>query len=80
MAKHTPTATATVVALTPARVSSVAAARYLGYEPQTLVNWRNLGKGPRFVRDGRPGSRVFYRVADLDAWLEEQVAKSNAAV
>lgn len=76
MAKRTPTAT--VVALTPARVSSAAAARYLGLEPQTLTNWRNLGKGPRFVRDGKPGSRVFYRVADLDAWIEEQASKGGA--
>lgn len=78
MAKKT--STATVVALTPARVSSDAAARYLGYEPQTLTNWRNLGKGPRFVRDGKPGSRVFYLVSDLDAWLDAQAERSISAV
>lgn len=60
------------VTIAPARLPSDAAARYTGYEPQTFTNWRNLGKGPRYHRDGKPGSRVFYFVADLDAWLVER--------
>lgn len=32
---------------------------------KTLRNWRNAQKGPPFVK---VGSRVFYRVADVEKW------------
>lgn len=73
------TRSATVTQIAPARLTSASAARYLGYEPQTLVNWRNLGKGPRFHRDGERGSRVFYTVADLNTWIEQRAAKGGGA-
>lgn len=36
--------------------------------PKTLVNWRQLGKGPRWHKLGK---RVLYRVSDVEAWEEE---------
>lgn len=36
---------------------------------RTLARWRSTGKGPAFVKVGR---RVFYRHADVEAWLQQQ--------
>jgi hypothetical protein len=44
-----------------------AAADYLGVQPQTLANWRYLGKGPRYFRVGQ---LIKYDERDLDAWLD----------
>jgi excisionase family DNA binding protein len=44
------------------------AAEYLRVAPRTLQRWRQLGRGPRFVRAGR---RVLYRQRDLDDWLDQ---------
>lgn len=49
-----------------------AAAEYLGVRPQTLANWRYLGRGPRYYR---VVSLVKYDRADLDAWLETTVTE-----
>jgi hypothetical protein len=52
------------------------AAAYLGLRPQTLRLWRSKKKrrGPAYVKLGDgPGARVRYRIADLDAWLAQQV-------
>ncbi|WP_409998740.1 helix-turn-helix transcriptional regulator [Bradyrhizobium sp. SZCCHNS2022] len=47
---------------------------------QTLAAWRTLGRGPSFVKVGRT---VFYRRADIEAWLgaqrREPVRASTAA-
>lgn len=42
------------------------AAAYLTLSATTLISWRSLGRGPRFVRLGRS---VRYRQADLDAFM-----------
>ena len=34
----------------------------------TLATWRCRGGGPRFVKLGR---RVLYRLADLEAWVDQ---------
>ncbi len=44
------------------------AARYLGVSPNTLRNWRTLGRGPRFYKIG---ALVKYRASDLDAFVRE---------
>ncbi|MEY8655214.1 helix-turn-helix transcriptional regulator [Brachybacterium paraconglomeratum] len=44
------------------------AAELLGIAPQTLANWRSMGKGPRFVRVGSRSVR--YRLSDLLAYVE----------
>lgn len=48
-------------------LSSADAARYLGMSPKTLQNRRSLGLAPR--HGNHPGGGVYYRVADLDAYL-----------
>lgn len=54
------------------------AATYLGYAPQTLTNWRATGKGPRYLRSGRPGSRVTYRLSDLNSWADQHLVGGGA--
>jgi excisionase family DNA binding protein len=49
------------------------ASEYLRVAPRTLQRWRQLGRGPRFVRAGR---RVLYRKHDLDDWLDKGNEKS----
>ncbi|WP_430867441.1 helix-turn-helix transcriptional regulator [Demequina aurantiaca] len=55
----------------PGRLSGPDAALYLGVATQTLANWRNLGRGPKYMRQGRLHARVYYKIADLDAWIDE---------
>jgi len=59
-----------VTELMPARLTNTQAAHYLGITSGTLSNWRYLGRGPRFSRDGKVHSRVFYRPCDLDTYIE----------
>lgn len=51
------------------------AAAFLGLKPRTLVKWRVAGYGPIFFK---VGSRVRYRVRDLDAWLDTRKATSTS--
>lgn len=44
------------------------AAKILHVSPRTLIRWRDLRKGPPFIKAGR---RVLYRVSDIEAWLEK---------
>ena len=53
------------------------AAEYLRLSPQTLNNWRNLGRGPTFQKFGR---RVVYAEADLKAWAESMRARNTQAI
>ena len=57
----------------PLAVDSSTAARMIGVAPGTLNNWRTRGLGPTYVRHGLPGSRILYRVSDLQAWLDANV-------
>ena len=50
--------------LTPEQTAS-----YLGTAPQTLANWRVVGRGPKYVRVGK---LIRYRLADIDNWLTSQ--------
>lgn len=63
-------------ALAPAALGNAQAALYVGVAPGTLANWRARGEGPSYVR---VGTRIVYRVADLDAWLASNVVKSGGA-
>jgi len=51
------------------------AATRLGLSASTLNKWRTQGRGPRYVKLGRS---VFYRPADLDAWLVDRVRSSTS--
>ncbi len=50
-------------------LTTVEAAKVLGNDPGTLCNWRNFGKGPKFVRV-KEGRRIYvrYRRIDLEAF------------
>lgn len=48
-------------------LDTTAAAAYLGgIAVRTLANWRARGEGPSYVR---VGTRIAYRIEDLDSWL-----------
>ncbi len=50
------------------KFNDVEAAKYLGLRnPQTLRNWRHLGRGPAYCRLGR---RIVYLQEDLDRFLQ----------
>ena len=46
------------------------AAVYLRLATQTLAKWRRQGRGPSFVR---LGGSVFYRLSELDQFIEAGV-------
>ena len=46
------------------------AATYLRLAKQTLSKWRSQGRGPSFVR---LGGAVFYRLSELDQFVEAGV-------
>ncbi len=49
--------------------NDVQAARYLGLAPQSLRNMRHYGKGPAYHK---LGSRVVYKISDLERYLAER--------
>ena len=53
------------------------AAEYIGLSRSTLEKKRLSDDGPRFIRLG--GKAVGYDVRDLDEWLDEQRAQTEAA-
>jgi hypothetical protein len=52
-----------------ALVNPKCAAAFVDVEARTLANWRALGKGPDFIRDG---GFVRYRVGDLKKWRQKR--------
>lgn len=46
-----------------------------GVAPQTLNNWRTLGRGPRFIK---AGGRVAYDPADIEAWKSGRRVSSTS--
>lgn len=44
------------------------ACAYLHVSKNTLAQWRYLGTGPKYLNPTRRS--VYYRQADIDAWLE----------
>jgi predicted DNA-binding transcriptional regulator AlpA len=59
--------TVAVVATPDGRLSRRQAARYVGVAERTLANWKSTGRGPRQVK---VGGRVFYKLPDLDAFIQ----------
>lgn len=56
-----------------AMISTAEAADYLGLKPQTLRGWRVTGGGPPYIRYGKKGrGAVYYRISDIDAWVDER--------
>ena len=62
-----------IAGVTPCALPSITAAPYVGVSRKTLSNWRTLGEGPPYIRLGKTGSRILYRIADLDRFLAERV-------
>lgn len=56
-------------------VGPAEAARRLGIQPTTLANLRWSGRGPRFVKIG---SRVRYRLVDIEKFLDRQTRTSTS--
>ena len=52
------------------------AAAYIGVKPPTLASWRHFGKGPKYRKVGRS---AFYKIADVEVWLDKQVIVPSAA-
>ena len=50
------------------RFNTRQAAEYLGYDPQTLRNWRCEGKRPKWHK---VNGHIRYWKRDLEAWIEE---------
>lgn len=55
------------------------AAKILGVTPRTMINWRNLGKGPRYIRLGKIRSACRYERAALEAFLLSRTVHPVAA-
>lgn len=51
------------------------AAPYIKHATSTLHRWRVEGSGPPYIKLGR---KVFYRRADLDAFLDSHVVTSTS--
>jgi predicted DNA-binding transcriptional regulator AlpA len=56
-------------------VNDIEAARLLGVAQTTLIKWRQIGKGPPFLRLGR---RVVYSLGVLEAWAAAQMVHPRA--
>jgi hypothetical protein len=55
----------------PELLTEAEAAEHIRRPQSTLRQWRYLGKGPDYVKQGtEKRSYVFYRRSDLDAWLD----------
>jgi hypothetical protein len=48
-------------------LTTAEAAAYMRLKPQTLCKWRSARRGPLFVQ---LGGKVFYRVTELDQYIE----------
>ena len=60
-------------------LTTVEAADFVRLSPRTLERLRVEGTGPRFIKAGRgKRTRVLYRPADLQEWLETNVYQSTS--
>jgi excisionase family DNA binding protein len=46
-----------------------------GIPAETLRYWRQLGKGPAYMRLGRA---IRYRLADVEAWEESRIVRPRS--
>ncbi|MEE3502534.1 AlpA family phage regulatory protein [Acidiphilium acidophilum] len=51
-------------------------ARLMGVVPRTMMRWRKLGCGPKYVRLGN--TLVAYRESDLREWQEKRTFSHSA--
>lgn len=57
-------------------LDTIDAAEYTGLARATLKKWRSTGEGPAYAR---VGSKVVYRVADLDQYLTDRLVGGASA-
>jgi predicted DNA-binding transcriptional regulator AlpA len=50
-------------------------ASVLNISPATLAGWRCVGRGPRYIKQGR---FVRYREQDVDEWLQRQFKEESS--
>lgn len=52
-----------------------------GFSPQTLANWRWMGRGPAYIKTspGRSG-RIKYKRSAIEAWLNAQTVQAGGAL
>lgn len=53
------------------------AAKFIGVAEATLAQWRIKGEGPKFAKSGP--RQVLYRIADIKAWIDQNVVPSTSA-
>lgn len=56
-------------------LNTAEAAAYIRMKPQTLNKWRHYKEGPSYVKIGR---MVFYKPADLEAFMDAGVVSPEA--
>lgn len=63
----------------PKYLTTAEAAHHVRLSPRSLERFRVEGNGPSYLKAG-PGkrARVFYRLADLDEWLEGRTFTSTS--
>lgn len=60
-------------------LTSPQAAARIGVHPMTMVNWRHLGRGPKYEKLGPgKGAHTRYHVDEIDKWMRSS-KKVNAA-
>jgi hypothetical protein len=59
------------------KLNRVGAADYIGVSKATLETWACLGKGPRFFK---AGSKVWYLIRELEAWIESRSSNCSSAL
>lgn len=62
---------------TPTLLEPSEVAQFLGIAEQTLALWRSEKRGPDYVKLGKA---VFYRQADVTAWIAASVVKCGRPV
>lgn len=60
-----------------AKLTRPQAAEYLGVSVPTLCTWASIGRGPRFFK---AGTKVWYLVRELDAWIESRSTNCSSAL
>jgi len=63
-----------------AQLDRVEAAKRIGVSRHTLARWAKEGQGPAYFRTGPVRGRVWYSVADIDAWMASRRLIPSAAV
>ncbi len=56
-------------------MTSKQAAEMLCMSTLTMRKWRWEGKGPKFIK---AGSKVLYRLTDIEAWTNQQTRSSTS--